>query len=165
MLVFVIDDSDVDVEDGSEDVDVGSADLDTELVDSKRSCLRSRRSKGAGLVSRWISPLISNSMTCTESSARGATGTSYADAKETMTTSSANTGMFVDNHSIGRLLPGHGLCDEECIAMVPVFSTVRLWLPPTSTVLRCLPDPLPESLCSIVLSQAPHRNVECWSEL
>ena len=51
VLVLVMEDSNVDGEDGPEDVDVGSADSDTELVDSKRSCLRSRRSKGAGLVS------------------------------------------------------------------------------------------------------------------
>ena len=94
-------------------------------------------------------------MKCTESSPRDATGTSYADAQETMTTSSVNSDVVVGNHSLGRLLPGRGLCDKECIAMMPVFTTVRLWLPPASTVLRCLPAPLPESLCSVVLSQAP----------
>ena len=165
MLVFVMEDSNVDIDNASEDVDVGSADPDTELVDSKRSCLRSRCSKGAGLVSTCISPLISNSLKCAESSARGATRTSYADAEETITTSSVNTDIVIESRSIGRLLPGRGLSDEEFIAMVPVFSTVRLWLPSALMVLNCLPDPLPERLCPIVLSQAPRRNVACWSEL
>ena len=82
-----------------------------------------------------------------------------------MTASSVSTNMFVDSHSVGRLLPGRGLCDEGCIAMVPVSSTVRFWSHSTSKALGCLPDQLPERLCSIVLFQAPRRNVECWSKL
>ncbi len=133
--VSVVGDPDVDVDDAR--FAVGSSASNEELEDSKRSCLRSRCPKGAGIVSTCISPLVSNSLKCAESAARGATGTSYAEASVTMVTRSVSSDMVIESRSIGRLLPGRGLCGDNCMVKVLVLSTVGLFLPSAATMLRC----------------------------
>ena len=127
--VFMVEDTDVDAEDGCKHADVGAAGPDADLVDSRSSCLRSRGPEGGDLVSTCISPLNSSSLKCAESSARDATGASYADAQETIATSSVSSNRLTESGLIGRLLPGRGLCGEVYMAKVRLPSSVRLRLP------------------------------------
>ena len=105
--VVVDKDSEVECE-SEEDVDVDS-EAELEVPSPKMSCLRSNQFKGAALVSKCISPLASNSLKWSESSARSTKETSYADVHDTRARANIRSDMVIESRSIGRLLPGLGL--------------------------------------------------------
>lgn len=138
-LSFAVEDSDVDEgnddilvevpdpdenEDECPEVDEGRLDSEDELKEPPRlssmgSCLPWSRPRGGGLVSICISPLAASSLKCAESSTRGIPAVSYAAVHEITVRITSSNDMLIENGCVERLLPGRGLCGEECILETP----------------------------------------------